>query len=304
MALLQLGRIRTCRGLRAIVSHPGHAVPDHRGRHRRRRLEGRWKAARAAAHAGPGGARGRHFSGGGIPIRAPALSGKNPAGGLRPRLRSRMDTFDRDGAGGESTQADHPHRARLERDDREAVRMAMTAAPIILVPGFWLGAWAWDEVAESLRAAGHEVTALTLPGMASADADRSTITFADHVAAICDAVRAVRPPVVLAVHSASGFSGYAASDQVPERIAAMVYVDSAPGKGALDPGFEGVEKSMIWGEIEAEENLDGLSEEQKETFRRRALPVPGGVLRETVNLTNDARCDIPSTIICTGFRAE
>jgi hypothetical protein len=29
--------------------------------------------------------------------------------------------------------------------------------------------------------------------------------------------------------------------------------------------------------------------------------VPGGVLRETVELTNDARRDIPSTIICTGF---
>ncbi len=23
----------------------------------------------------------------------------------------------------------------------------MSGAPIILVPGFWLGAWAWDEVA-------------------------------------------------------------------------------------------------------------------------------------------------------------
>ena len=27
-------------------------------------------------------------------------------------------------------------------------------APIILVPGFWLGAWAWDEVAGLLRAEG------------------------------------------------------------------------------------------------------------------------------------------------------
>ena len=27
----------------------------------------------------------------------------------------------------------------------------MTSAPIILVPGFWLGAWAWDEVAASSR---------------------------------------------------------------------------------------------------------------------------------------------------------
>jgi pimeloyl-ACP methyl ester carboxylesterase len=109
---------------------------------------------------------------------------------------------------------------------------------------------------------------------------------------------------VLAVHSAAGFSGYAASDRVPERIAAMVYVDTAPGKGALDPGFEGLEKPLVWKDIEEEENLDGLSEEQKETFRQRAVPVPGGVIREAVELTNDARRDIPSTFICTGFTAE
>ena len=177
-------------------------------------------------------------------------------------------------------------------------------APIILVPGFWLGAWAWDEVADTLRADGHDVTALTLPGLESADADRSSIGFADHVKAIVDAVQAHESPVVLAVHSASGFSGYAASDRVPDRIAAMVYVDTAPGIGPLDPDFEGVEKPMVWAEIEEEENLDGLSEEQKETFRRRAVPVPAGVIRETVELTNDARRDIPSTFICTGFTAE
>jgi pimeloyl-ACP methyl ester carboxylesterase len=32
--------------------------------------------------------------------------------------------------------------------------------------------------------------------------------------------------------------------------------------------------------------------------------VPGGILRESVELTNEARRDIPSTIICTGFTAE
>jgi len=178
------------------------------------------------------------------------------------------------------------------------------SAPIILVPGFWLGAWAWDEVAGVLRADAHDVTAITLPGLESADADRSSITFGDHVDAICDAVQAKDSPVVLAVHSASGFSGYAASDRIPERIAAMVYVDTAPGVGPLDADFEGAEKPMVWAEIEAEENLDGLSEEQKETFRQRAVPVPGGVLRGAMPLTNDARRDVPSTLICTGFTAE
>jgi pimeloyl-ACP methyl ester carboxylesterase len=179
-----------------------------------------------------------------------------------------------------------------------------TSAPIILVPGFWLGAWAWDEVAALLRADGHDVTALTLPGLESADADRSQIRLSDHVNAIVEAIEAKDAPVVLAVHSASAFPGYAASDRVPEKIAAMVYVDTAPGISPQDPDFEGVEKPLVWEEIEAEENLDGLSEERKETFRRRAVPVPGGVLREKVELTNDARRDIPSTLICTAFTAE
>src|SRR5262245_128301 len=178
------------------------------------------------------------------------------------------------------------------------------ASPIVLVPGFWLGAWAWDEVAGLLRAGGNDVTALTLPGLESADADRSGITLADHVDAIVDAVEAADAPVVLAVHSATGFSGYAASDRVPEKIAAMVYVDTAPGIAPLDPSFTDAEKPLVWSDIEAEENLDGLTEEQKETFRRRAVPVPGGVLRGTAELTNDARRDIPSTLIATGFPSE
>jgi pimeloyl-ACP methyl ester carboxylesterase len=180
----------------------------------------------------------------------------------------------------------------------------MTSAQIILVPGFWLGAWAWDEVAGLLRADGHDVTALTLPGLESADADRSAITLSDHIDAICEAVRAAGSPVVLAVHSGTGFSGYAASDRVPQLIAAMVYVDSAPGKSPLDPDFDAVEKPLNWEELEKEENLDELTEGQLETFRRRAVPEPGGVVREGIELTNDARLDVPTTMICTGYTSE
>jgi pimeloyl-ACP methyl ester carboxylesterase len=178
----------------------------------------------------------------------------------------------------------------------------MASAPIILVPGFWLGAWAWDEVVGLLRADGHDVTAITLPGQESADTDRSAITFADHVDTIVAAVEAEGRPVVLAVHSASGYSGYAASDRIPDRIAAMVYVDTAPGKPPLDASQEG-DKPMVWDEIVAGENLTDLTEEQKATFRERAVPVPGGVVRGEYAFTNDARRDIPSTIIATGYTA-
>jgi pimeloyl-ACP methyl ester carboxylesterase len=178
----------------------------------------------------------------------------------------------------------------------------MASAPIVLVPGFWLGAWAWDEVAEALRADGHEVTALTLPGLEAAEADRSSVTAADHVDAIVEAVEAAGRPVVLAVHSGAGYPGYAASDRVPDRIAAMVYVDTGPGVGAMDADFADAEKPLPpTKELAEEENLDGLSDAQLETFQQRAVPQPGGVLREAVELTNEARLDVPSTLIATGY---
>jgi pimeloyl-ACP methyl ester carboxylesterase len=181
----------------------------------------------------------------------------------------------------------------------------MTGASIILVPGFWLGAWAWDEVVTALRSEGHDVTAITLPGLESPGADRRSITLADHVEAICQAVRAADDRVVLAVHSGAGGAGYAASDRLPDRIAAMVYVDSGPATGALDPDVQGDELPMpSLDELAAEENLDGLSNEQLETFRDRAVPEPAAVLREAPDLTNDARLDVPTTVICTGFSSD
>jgi hypothetical protein len=110
---------------------------------------------------------------------------------------------------------------------------------------------------------------------------------------------------VLAVHSGAGFPGYAASDRVPELIAAMVYVDTGPGMGAMEADFEGDELPLpAPDELAANENLDGLSEEQLETFRARAVPQPGRVLREEAALTNDARLDVPSTVVCTGYTSE
>jgi len=180
----------------------------------------------------------------------------------------------------------------------------MATAPIVLVPGFWLGAWAWDDVAEALRADGNDVTALTLPGLESHDADRSSITLSDHVDAIVEAVEAKGTPVVLAVHSGSGAAGYVVTDRIPDKIAAMVYVDSGPATAALGPDTEGADMPMVWEEIESGENLDGLSEEQRETFRQRAVSQPAGVLREAPKLSNDARLDVPTTAIATGYTSD
>jgi pimeloyl-ACP methyl ester carboxylesterase len=178
-----------------------------------------------------------------------------------------------------------------------------TTAPIVLVPGFWLGGWAWDEVAAALRAGGHDVTALTLPGLESAEADRASVTLADHVDAICKAVQVAGPPVVLAVHSGAAVPGYGASDRIPEQIAAMVYVDCGPVAGAINPQLSEPELPLpSWAELEEDgSNLDGLSAEQLATFRQRAVPEPGAAVREAPALSNPARLDVPSTVICSSF---
>lgn len=181
----------------------------------------------------------------------------------------------------------------------------MSPAPIVLVPGFWLGAWAWDDVAARLRESGHEVVALTLPGLGPDDTDRSGVTFGDHVDAVCDAVRAAGRPVVLVAHSGAGAAAYAATDRVPDHLAHVVYVDTGPATGPLDAGMFGDELPMPPLEVLGpEESLAGLSEEQLATFVARAVPEPGGVVRGSVDLVDERRLDVPATVVCTTISAE
>lgn len=179
------------------------------------------------------------------------------------------------------------------------------SAPIVLVPGFWLGAWAWDGVAERLRDSGHHVTAMTLPGLESIETDRSSVSIDDQIEAICDVIKQASDPVLLVVHSGSGFPGYAATDRLPESVAGVVYVDTGAGKGAMNPEFEGDEYPLPDPDQLAEdESLEGLTAEQLATFRERAVPQPGEALRGSVELTNPERLDIPSTVVCTSFTSD
>jgi pimeloyl-ACP methyl ester carboxylesterase len=177
-------------------------------------------------------------------------------------------------------------------------------SPIVLVPGWWLGAWAWDGVADRLRADGHDVTALTLPGLEPDHPDRGSVSLADQADAIVAAIRAHDRPVVLAVHSGASQPGYVASDRVPDRIATMVYVDTAPGTGAIREDFTDAEFPLppTWEELG--ENLDGISEEQLAEFRERAVPEPAGPMRDAPELSDDARLDVPSVVVATAFRSS
>jgi pimeloyl-ACP methyl ester carboxylesterase len=181
-----------------------------------------------------------------------------------------------------------------------------SSARIVLVPGFWLGAWAWDDVAARLRRLGHDVTAVTLPGLEEGSASPGDVSLADHAAAI-EAAMGEEGPVVLVSHSGAAFPASIAIDRNVDRVARSVWVDTAPvvDGAAMDASFEGDALPI---EARWEEELEGgsmrdLTEAQLEEFRRRAVPQPGGTVRDAAHLTDDRRLDVPATIVCTAFSA-
>ncbi|MFZ3453784.1 alpha/beta fold hydrolase [Arthrobacter sp. 7Tela_A1] len=179
--------------------------------------------------------------------------------------------------------------------------MNTTKSPIVLIAGHWLGAWAWDEVLEHLDQT--NAVALTLPGLDPEDPARTTRTLEEQAAAIADVVTGLDGPVTLVAHSGANFPVSLVLDQHPELIHRMVWVDSGPvGPGSVFlPGFpeDAAELPLpAFDELGQQASLEGLSEEILERFRTRAVPEPGSVLREPIELTNDGRRNVPTTLVC------
>jgi pimeloyl-ACP methyl ester carboxylesterase len=100
----------------------------------------------------------------------------------------------------------------------------------VLVPGFWLGAWAWRSTAAELRRHGHDVYPISLTGLgerahlAGPDTDLDV-----HVTDVVNLVRYEDlSDVVLVGHSYAGSVVTAAADRVVDRVAQLVYVDTGP----------------------------------------------------------------------------
>src|SRR5450755_1639178 len=123
------------------------------------------------------------------------------------------------------------------------------SSSIVLVPGYWLGGWAWDAVAADLRGRGHRVIAVTLPGLNPDDVHRASTTVADQADAlrlVVDAAGADGRSVVLVAHSGAGFPTSVLLDRDPTAVARVVYVDSGPSSdgsasdASLPPGQDEV----------------------------------------------------------------
>ncbi len=179
---------------------------------------------------------------------------------------------------------------------------------LVLIPGFWLDAASWDEVAEPLRAAGHRVHALTLPGKESRDADRSGIGLRDHVDAVVAVVDSIDAPVVLVGHSGGGAIAHAVADARPDRIARVVYVDAGPlahGDCINDqlPEVDGEVPLPDWSVFETEDLVD-LDDTLRARFASIAVPEPLGVARDRQVLSDERRYDVPVTVIACEFSSD
>jgi pimeloyl-ACP methyl ester carboxylesterase len=179
---------------------------------------------------------------------------------------------------------------------------------IVLIPGLWLDGSSWDEVIPSLQQAGHRTHALTLPGMESKDADRTKITLRDHVDAVVAVLDSFDPAdgqVVLVGHSGGGAIAHAAVDARPDRVARVVYVDSAPvGEGGVInaelPAENGEVPLPDWSRFEEQDLID-LDDELRTRFRERAIPAPGHVASDPQQLFDERRYDVPITVITCEF---
>jgi pimeloyl-ACP methyl ester carboxylesterase len=104
--------------------------------------------------------------------------------------------------------------------------------PIVLVHGAWAGAWCWKRVLAPLRAAGHEVHAVTLTGLGERSHLLSpAVTLATHVADVVGLIAAEElEGVVLVGHSYGGLVITGAADRLqrdaPGALRQLVYVDA------------------------------------------------------------------------------
>ena len=178
-------------------------------------------------------------------------------------------------------------------------------ANFVLVPGAWLGAWAWDDVTPGLRAAGHGVFPLTLAGLAERRGEPAGQR--THVRDIVGEVeRHDLRDVVLVGHSYSGIPVGQAAELIGDRLTRVVFVDSnVPADGASfasGPWGEPLERALaendgFWQPLGAAEYAgQGLTDDQVARIVGGSTPHPGATLTEPAALSRPLG-ELPATYI-------
>lgn len=170
---------------------------------------------------------------------------------------------------------------------------------LLLIAGLWLDGSAWDAVVPRLGDLGHRPLALSLPGQGAPPA---SATLDDQHGAVLAAVDGSPGPVVVVGHSAASTLAWMAADARPQKVARAVMIGGFPsgdGDAYADffPVVDGAVSFPGWEPFEGPDSAD-LDEEQRRAFAARAIPVAEGVAKGIVKLGDEARFDVPVTLVC------
>ncbi len=199
-------------------------------------------------------------------------------------------------------------------------------ANFVLVPGFWLGGWVWKNVTDILRAKGHAVYPVTLTGLGERVHLGNAQTNLDtHVTDVINLIKFEElGNVYLVGHSYGGVVITQVADKIPDRLAKLIYADSAPlpdGVATVDfysPGrLAAFEKAIAergdgwrlpllsWNELDEGDALKDLTEKDKNRIEKLATAQPFNPARQKLSLKNSARRELPKLVIlCTHTVAQ
>jgi pimeloyl-ACP methyl ester carboxylesterase len=172
----------------------------------------------------------------------------------------------------------------------------------VLIAGLWLDGSAWDDVVPALTELGHRPVSLTLPGQGDGSA---SATLEDQVAAVLAAVDSAPGKAMVVGHSAACTLAWLAADARPEKVAKVVLVGGFPAAdGERYADFfevtDGVMPFPGWEPFAGPDSAD-LDEPTRNAMAAAAIPVPEGVARGVVRLTDSRRYDVPVVVVCPEF---
>lgn len=180
-------------------------------------------------------------------------------------------------------------------------------ATYVLVGGAWLGGWVWQRVARSLRAKGHDVYPVTLTGLGErAHLARPKVNLETHITDVVNLIGYENlNDVMLVGHSYAGSVVTGVADRIGERLAQLVYLDSAPaedGESFLDfslPAEQEDARRQVADEgqgwllppppfshLPASPSLEGLGHEERALLDAKAVAQPFGTYTQPLRLTN------------------
>ncbi|GAB1643189.1 alpha/beta fold hydrolase [Krasilnikovia sp. MM14-A1259] len=178
----------------------------------------------------------------------------------------------------------------------------MTTEQIVLLGGLWLDASAWDGVVSDLVKRNRRAVPVSLPGQGDGD---TAATLADQLAAVLATVDNAPGGSVVVGHSAACTLAWMAASQRPDRVTKVVLIGGFPsGDGQPYAEFfditDGVMPFPGWEPFEGADAAD-LDESARRAFAAAAIPVPEGVARGIVRLTDERRFDVPVVMVCPEF---